>query len=187
MRGPAGRKERREFQRRMMKRPPELTEAPPDRWPSGYQKNDRFAVYESDKYLVQLFNEKNGVVRISVNRAELRPDGQWRDDISWDELQNIKQQVGYADKYAVEVFPSRMDEVNVANMRHLWVLPEPLDVGWFRFDLKETFSPRCLPNDMDEFLSQAEQDGWVFLRGSWEKEGFKSRATQQLYDYIINR
>ena len=31
---------------------------------------------------------------------------------------------------AVEVFPADDQVVNVANMRHLWVLPEPLPFAW---------------------------------------------------------
>lgn len=26
----------------------------------------------------------------------------------------------------------KQDYVNVANMRHIWVLPEPLSIGWFK-------------------------------------------------------
>lgn len=33
---------------------------------------------------------------------------------------------------AVEIYPAERDIVNVANMRHLWVLPERLPFGWRR-------------------------------------------------------
>lgn len=45
------------------------------------------------------------------------------DGITWDDLQWLKAAVGFGDREAVEVFPRDCDVVNVANMRHLWVLP----------------------------------------------------------------
>ena len=45
-------------------------------------------------------------------------------------LQEIKNTIGYKDKFAVEVYPAENDIVNVANMRHLWVLPKPLGFEW---------------------------------------------------------
>lgn len=138
----AGRKERRDLQRKMLKKAPELSEVPPGRWPQDFNGMGRFAVYESKHYLVQLFREENDVIRISANRTRLRPDGHWDDNISWDELQEIKQQIGYEDHFAIEIYPSRFDEINVANMRHLWVLPRPLNVGWSQFDRKETFEQK---------------------------------------------
>lgn len=45
------------------------------------------------------------------------------DGITWDDLQWIKRAAGYGDREAVEVYPLDDDVVNVANMRHLWILP----------------------------------------------------------------
>ena len=60
----------------------------------------------------------------------MNPDGRWKDDITWDELQEIKRQAGYGNQMAVEIYPDDLDIVNVANMRHLWILDEPLPIGW---------------------------------------------------------
>ncbi len=57
-------------------------------------------------------------------------NGDWAANITWEELQAIKNRIGYADKTAVEIFPAEKDTVNVANMRHLWILPESLTFGW---------------------------------------------------------
>ena len=46
------------------------------------------------------------------------------------ELQDIKRQAGLGDYMAVEIYPKDRDIVNVANMRHLWVLRDPLQFGW---------------------------------------------------------
>jgi hypothetical protein len=75
----------------------------------------------SDSLLVQVFKEPAPlIVRLSVCRSELAGD-RWADRITWDELQAVKAQAGYADALAVEVYPPAADVVNVANMRHLWV------------------------------------------------------------------
>lgn len=69
--------------------------------------------------------------RLSVSRTTVQDDGRWGDNLTWDEMQEIKRQVGMGDMYAIEIFPRDRDLVNVANMRHIWVLPEPLNMGWF--------------------------------------------------------
>src|SRR5574337_974504 len=92
----------------------------------------RLAVWINLEFLVQVFDEGSGMRRLSVNRTLVKPGGGWREDITWEDLQAIKRQSGMGDRYAVEVYPRDVDVVNVANMRHLWVLPAPLGIGWFR-------------------------------------------------------
>ena len=112
--------------------PEALAEVPRDRWISkSWDTSNRVRVLRSRRFMVQVFAEANGVLRLSVNRTELAPGGErWRDGITWDELQRVKREAGYGDSFAVEIYPPTGDEVNVANMRHLWILPERLDVGW---------------------------------------------------------
>jgi len=76
-------------------------------------------------------------VRLTVNRTAMRPDGEWEDGITWDELQAIKREIGYGDYYAIEVYPKDADLVDLANMRHLWVPAEDLPYGWFRQSAQE--------------------------------------------------
>lgn len=89
----------------------------------------RLRVLRSREFLIQVFRE-SGHIRISVNRTLMGKDGRWKDDISWDELQLIKSWCGFSGDTAVEIFPKSSDVVNVANMRHLWILSEPLPFGW---------------------------------------------------------
>lgn len=35
-----------------------------------------------------------------------------------------------ANRMAVEIYPEQQNQINVANMRHLWVLPARLDFAW---------------------------------------------------------
>ena len=110
------------------KRPAKLTEVPRDQWPKddGAQ---RLRVWLSRDYMVQEFKEPHGT-RLSVNRTTMLPSGRWDDGLTWEELQGIKREIGYGDKYAIEIYPPEFDVVNVANMRHLWVMDQALDVGW---------------------------------------------------------
>jgi hypothetical protein len=85
------------------------------------------AVYRSSRFLAQLFQELDGSVRISINRTAIDRDGYWLADLSWDELQELKRQLGFGDRLAVEVYPRDKD---VANMRHLWVMPPGFEIGW---------------------------------------------------------
>lgn len=89
-------------------------------------------VWRSRDYLVQVFEEKRPVLcRLSINRTIIK-QGEWQQDIPWEDLQRIKSQVGYHDHDAVEVYPHDLDVVNVANMRHLWVMEDPLEFAWRR-------------------------------------------------------
>jgi len=110
--------------------PDELTVLPRSEWPPTPR--PPMQVWMSKKYIVQMYNESNGIIRLSVNRTGLK-NGGWVDKITWDELQQIKRDVGFGDEYAVEVYPPDDWTVNVANMRHLWILSEPIPgVGWMR-------------------------------------------------------
>jgi len=79
--------------------------------------------------MVQVYSEAGGIVRLSVCRTKLAGD-RWKDGIGWDDLQAIKNKVGYPDSDALEVYPASSDVVNVANMRHLWVMPAPVPFAW---------------------------------------------------------
>jgi len=93
-------------------------------------------MWRSAAFFVVVHQEKVHIERISVSRFR-RPGeadgggGVGAEVISWEELQDIKRQIGRGERFAVEVYPHDADVVNVANIRHLWVLPVPIQgVGW---------------------------------------------------------
>lgn len=101
-----------------------------DRWPEDLlDAATRIAVWRSRHFLVQAFEEA-GLIRLSISRTELNAVGDWKDGISWDELQDLKRQAGYGEMDAVEIYPAEKDVVNVANIRHLWVWPGELSYKW---------------------------------------------------------
>lgn len=92
------------------------------------------AVWRSRDYCAQIHDDPAGVTRISLCRTALNKDGSWQDGIVWEEMQRIKNECGFAEREAIEIFPPQSDEVKIANMRHLWLLPEGerLPFSWKR-------------------------------------------------------
>lgn len=122
-------------QRRFIAQFPEkLTAVPSEEIPN--EEGCPLQVWRSRKYLAQLYAviQPNypGMMRLSVCRTTLNANGRWDDGLSWDELQAVKAEVGFAAWYGVEVYPPEGEVVNVANFRHLWLLPEALPIGWFK-------------------------------------------------------
>lgn len=103
---------------------------PSELWPASQHDPTREEVYINNEFLVQVFAEADGVKRLTVNLTAMGSGIRWKDGISWDALQAIKDSLGFADQDAVELYPAKNDIVNVANMRHLWVLPEKVSFGW---------------------------------------------------------
>lgn len=106
----------------------------PKNWPEHMTTTPRpnfIEVWRSREFLVQVFSsdDPSVVVRLSINRSALCGN-EWQDNISWEVLQRLKSECGYALHDALEVFPSSRDVVNVANMRHLWVMRNPVSFAW---------------------------------------------------------
>lgn len=113
--------------------PEKLAEVPRDQWPlpaPEIQRVLRSRYFLVHQYLPRREHSAMVVCRLSICRTRMGADGRWTDGITWDELQRIKAEAGYAQQDAVEVFPRGEDVVNVANMRHLWILAGLLPFAW---------------------------------------------------------
>jgi hypothetical protein len=129
----------RETRRQAAAWPSRLVEIPKSQWPPRRHGTSESeypqALWRSRHYLVTQFAVPalRGVEarRLTVNRTALGSDGHWEQDIPWDDLQRCKRETGHGDWYGFEIYPRDRDLVNVANMRHLWLLAEPLAIGWF--------------------------------------------------------
>ncbi|MFZ3484239.1 DUF7694 domain-containing protein [Sphingomonas sp. 3-13AW] len=125
--------ELRQLRRDNQRWPAELVAVPVADWPLEPICASRVRVLRSRNFLVQVFVEVGSIVRLSVNRTDWDERQQrFREDISWEDLQRLKREAGYADEWAVEVLPADGEIVNVANMRHIWLLPEAPAFGWRR-------------------------------------------------------
>lgn len=111
--------------------PEHLVPWDPEDWPTSGPPGI-VRVFRSRQFLVQEFTATApAIARLSVNRTAIA-GVRWVEGVTWDELQAIKAQCGYGDHDAVEVYPRDVDVVNVANMRHLWILDpaQPLPFAW---------------------------------------------------------
>lgn len=124
----ATRQQRRQLERDNAKWPEQLKEIPRSEWLN--HDGPQLRVWRSRAFLVQEYPATfPATVRLSVCRTSLAGD-RWQDGIEWEELQRLKSECGYGDSDAVEVFPADKDVVNVANMRHLWVMDVPVEFAW---------------------------------------------------------
>lgn len=108
--------------------PDQLISVPQAEWPS--REPGMISLWRSRRFLVQVYDEGNSVVRLSVCKTAIQSSGRWEDNITWDELQEIKNQCGYGHCDAIEIYPREKDVINVANMRHLWVVANPIAFAW---------------------------------------------------------
>lgn len=94
-------------------------------WPIMPQiETEALRVWVSADYLAVLYRQRaDGNIRLTVNSTRRNSKGRWRDGITWDELQRVKQEC-LGDVWAVECYPPEQDVINVSNMRHLFVLDE---------------------------------------------------------------
>jgi hypothetical protein len=123
----------REYQKRGQQYPQKLTPVDMAAFPDFNYEINLVAAWVSRKYLVQVYQEGTEeyphMKRLSVCRVKRNQHG-WVEGLTWEELQEIKSEVGYGDWYAIEIYPRDSDVVNVANFRHLWLFDTPLPFGW---------------------------------------------------------
>lgn len=126
------REQRRQLARDNAALPLVLTLQPRELWKGLRSTEERQTeVWRSRDFLLIVYDEGGGIERLSFLRTQLATDsGRWVDGIAWDDLQRLKRECGRGQSFAVEVYPPDRDLVNVANMRHLWVLPAPLPFAW---------------------------------------------------------
>jgi len=106
-----------------------LERIPREDWGSGAPEG-LLAVWRSYHFLVQVFLCHGAVCRLSVCRTKMRGNGRWEENITWDDLQRLKREAGFGEYDAVEIYPQDRDLVNVASMRHLFVMNEPFELAW---------------------------------------------------------
>lgn len=112
-----------------------MEEVPREDWPIMAQLEvEALRVWRSADYLAVLYKQLiDGNLRLSVNstrrtacRKRYNKGGvDWKDGITWDEMQRIKNETLGEDVWCVEVYPAQEKLVDVANVRHLWVLDGP--------------------------------------------------------------
>lgn len=123
------RQQRRTHNAQQRTQPDTLTPIPPSEWKS-HPKNI-LNVWRSRQYFVQLYRD-DAALRITINRTELKAGTNWKDNIPFEDLMRIKREIGYGDTQAIEIYPPDAEVVNVANMRHLWIPNDRLNIGFIK-------------------------------------------------------
>lgn len=105
---------------------PHMQEIPRDKWPFfPAWETVPLRVWVSNDFLAVLYEQRaDGNRRLTVNRTR-RNGRDWRDGITWDELQRVKNETIGEDAWCIENYPAQSEVVNISNMRHLFVLDEP--------------------------------------------------------------
>lgn len=114
--------------REATKYPDHLVQIPKDEWPESKSQGTRpIEAWRSRDYLVQVYLEPLPcAARLSILRTSLDSSGGWKQDIPWTELQRLKSECGFKDEWAVEIYPPDSKIVNVASIRHIFVVPVEL-------------------------------------------------------------
>lgn len=115
--------------------PETLQEIPPTEWPAhllcGFGKDIPRAAWRSRRYHVTLWEQaKGGIFRLSITRTDFDRGRRFRDNITWDDLQRLKAEAGFGETCAVEIYPPDSRKVDVANMRHLFLMRECPGFVW---------------------------------------------------------
>ncbi|WP_249675543.1 DUF7694 domain-containing protein [Pseudomonas abieticivorans] len=122
--------QRRLLEKENARQPSALVKVHRHEWP-GFQPPTIIEVWRARSFLVQIHTETEGYERMSVSRTTYNGDS-WVDQLTWDELMQLKRECGRGDRDAFEVYPADRDIVNVANMRHLFFPPGRQTFKWCR-------------------------------------------------------
>ena len=98
---------------------------------------DLDSIWRSKKYTVMVWNVPAGK-KMTISRNEWDSHtGRYKDSILWDEIMEIKRQIGFGEQNAIEFYPPDSEVINIANVRHIWLLPKSITDSMLSFDNKE--------------------------------------------------
>jgi hypothetical protein len=102
---------------------PARMEPMPEPWPVA-GRSTVLGVWRSRDYLAVHYRQRDGHERLTVNRTATDA-GRWAGSIPWDDLQRVKAECGLGARWAIELYPPEGGVVDVANLRHLWLVERP--------------------------------------------------------------
>ena len=90
------------------------------------------SLWADEEFFVSVHTEGDDTYRLVVMRmADCAPyDTSVSVPLSFEDVQHLKREVGFADRCAVEVFPADENVVAGPAVRHVIVLPQGQHVGW---------------------------------------------------------
>lgn len=123
--------------RQLMASYPDTLEIVPENDPNlpySSHPQDIDKIYRSKKYTVIVWNVPAGK-KLSIQRNEWDSHtNRYKDNITWDEIQEIKRKCGFGEQNAIEFYPPDSEVINIANVRHIWILPDELTNHMLKLD-----------------------------------------------------
>lgn len=104
----------------------EMQKLDKDKWPFIFSlESEVLDVWMSKDYIAILYRQLiDNQKRLTVN--SLRKNGKdYKDGITWDELQRIKNECLGKEVWCIENYPAESKLINLSNQRHLFLLDEP--------------------------------------------------------------
>lgn len=87
---------------------------------------DLDCVWRNKKFTVMVWNLPAGK-KLSISRNTWDSHTRrYTDGITWDEIMEIKRCCGFGERNAIEFYPPDSEVINIANVRHIWLLPNSL-------------------------------------------------------------
>ena len=86
---------------------------------ASYFGEHSIGAWESDTYCAAAFRDGEAVRLDLMRRDE-------HGGITWDQIREIKNACGYADKDAIEFYPREADVINTGNRRHIYIFDDLL-------------------------------------------------------------
>lgn len=98
---------------------------------------DLDSIWRNKKFTVMLWNVPAGK-KMTISRNEWDSKSRrYVDGITWDEIMEIKRGIGFGEQNAVEFYPPDSEVVNIANVRHIWILPHEITDSMLKLDDEE--------------------------------------------------
>lgn len=92
--------------------------------PYSSHPQDILEIWRSKKYLVIVWKVPAGK-KLSISRQEWdSKERRYKDGITWDEIMEIKHDIGMGNKTGIEFFPADDEVINLGNVRHIWIVPD---------------------------------------------------------------
>lgn len=86
---------------------------------NSYFGEPSIGAWEDKDFVVAAFKDGE-TIRLDFHRKD------WKDGITWDEIQYIKDSCGFEDFDAIEFYPAKKDILNNANFRHIYIFKDKL-------------------------------------------------------------
>lgn len=92
-----------------------------------YDNRYPFCTWRCDRFTVYAYKADEDAIELRISSHRFTPiASQQCEEITRKDMENIKEECGYGDRMAVEIYPKTENNPAHRNSRYLWILPNPL-------------------------------------------------------------